>query len=684
MMQPSFLLTFLLLFSSQISSSNTTTTPLSTQQHSALTTGIQRALDSNAHPIALKLCQKSQTNHINGNILHKLLRNTRFMERFAKDMQNQAHPLSERLLLCLLSKQQEWPSEHLHAAREVVKISALTLSARLLTGMIQQGGYINQTYTFGPLCTLPRVFNVPRCVGTHVHRTVPTGYTVLHLLTSRWHVVPIPLRGRWFFQEAKQIEFTGWMSRAENNAKLHSRRIWGQVRDAKRKLEQLMTSTNQDQGKSFEIDLMQTIENSVRAIILDKILSIDWDNNKENWKQAAQSADVLTGFTPLHHLAWSGNTAGIEIFISRFPNVINFKDKIGRTALDVAIELERFAAIKILMALGGVKGGVPMVKQGVNVEVDVEVGVEMEVDVKVTVDVDVDVDSENTEITKISEKTATSNGGWDVILPVSTLPNIQHDICQVDVRTNITAKEFYNEYLLPGRPLLLRGYAKKWRISKDWTLQKLIKKYGDLEMKAQGIPYADLFGKDAQKDSGNVQLKKFIQLMLDGKTLTDQEDNELFIFQDPKLTHGEQNKKYNRMIKNIRGSYPVRPSFLFNNYTSVYPATQQFYVGPPGGGAPIHLHVDAWNACAYGKRQWFLFPPKRALYSKIPMRKWVRDYLPKLKTGKEPLQCTQKSGDVLYVPNMWGHGTMNIEASVGVAVEFESFLWNRAPLFVRM
>ena len=59
-----------------------------------------------------------------------------------------------------------------------VKISALTLSARLLTGMIQQGGYINQTYTFGPLCTLPRVFNVPRCVGTHVHRTVPTGYTV--------------------------------------------------------------------------------------------------------------------------------------------------------------------------------------------------------------------------------------------------------------------------------------------------------------------------------------------------------------------------------------------------------------------------------------------------------------------------------------------------------------------------
>ena len=75
----------------------------------------------------------------------------------------------------------------------------------------------------------------------------------------------------------------------------------------------------------LELNVLQVLNDALHRrqwkTALDKILSIDWDNNKENWKQAAQSADVLTGFTPLHHLAWSGNTAGIEIFISRFPNV---------------------------------------------------------------------------------------------------------------------------------------------------------------------------------------------------------------------------------------------------------------------------------------------------------------------------------------------------------------------------
>ena len=255
-------------------------------------------------------------------------------------------------------------------------------------------------------------------------------------------------------------------------------------------------------------------------------------------------------------------------------------------------------------------------------------------------------------------------------------------MCDVDVRTNITAEEFYTHYLLPGRPLLLRGFAKDWRISKEWTLNQLLQRYGTLECKAQGIPYADLFGKDAEKSAGKVKLRAYVEAMVAGNTMTDQDGNELFIFQDPKLTHGG-NREYNQMIARIRGSYPVRPLFLSNNKTSVYPATQQFYIGPPGGGAPIHLHVDAWNACAYGKRQWFLFPPQRALYSKIPMRRWVRDFLPKLKPSEQPLQCTQRSGDLLYVPMMWGHGTLNLQASVGVAVEFESFLWNRAPLFVQ-
>ena len=33
-------------------------------------------------------------------------------------------------------------------------------------------------------------------------------------------------------------------------------------------------------------------------------------------------------------------------------------------------------------------------------------------------------------------------------------------------------------------------------------------------------------------------------------------------------------------------------------------------------------------------------------------------------------ECIQEPGDVLYVPEMWAHGVVNIAESVGVAMEF--------------
>ena len=34
------------------------------------------------------------------------------------------------------------------------------------------------------------------------------------------------------------------------------------------------------------------------------------------------------------------------------------------------------------------------------------------------------------------------------------------------------------------------------------------------------------------------------------------------------------------------------------------------------------------------------------------------------------LECVQMPGDVVYVPKSWGHATLNLAPSVGVAVEF--------------
>ena len=127
--------------------------------------------------------------------------------------------------------------------------------------------------------------------------------------------------------------------------------------------------------------------------------------------------------------------------------------------------------------------------------------------------------------------------------------------------------------------------------------------------------------------------------------------------------------------------------------------SHQFFVGTPGTGglapifvintahflrmlvtgAPLHWHSDAWNACAHGQRRWFLFPPEIAIYTNIPFKQWWQEEYPKLSEERKPLECMQRGGDVLFVPNHYGHGTYSVQESVGVAVEFASWMGGSSP-----
>jgi hypothetical protein len=38
----------------------------------------------------------------------------------------------------------------------------------------------------------------------------------------------------------------------------------------------------------------------------------------------------------------------------------------------------------------------------------------------------------------------------------------------------------------------------------------------------------------------------------------------------------------------------------------------------------------------------------------------------------KPLECMQHAGDIMFVPQRFGHGTINVQESIGIAVEMES------------
>lgn len=72
-----------------------------------------------------------------------------------------------------------------------------------------------------------------------------------------------------------------------------------------------------------------------------------------------------------------------------------------------------------------------------------------------------------------------------------------------------------------------------------------------------------------------------------------------------------------------------------------------------------------------------MYPPVEAFYSTTPAQALFGS-LPDINTSTtaaQPVRITQRAGDVLYVPALWGHATLNTAQSIGVAHEFsvESF-----------
>ena len=114
-------------------------------------------------------------------------------------------------------------------------------------------------------------------------------------------------------------------------------------------------------------------------------------------------------------------------------------------------------------------------------------------------------------------------------------------------------------------------------------------------------------------------------------------------------------------------------------------ANVQFALGPAGSGAVMHYHQAAANFLAFGRKRWSLLEPDVALYSDIPARPWVEEYVDgpgctepdslcpsRASNGTRAnyhLQCTQHAGDLLILPFGYGPATLNLEASVGFAFE---------------
>jgi hypothetical protein len=207
-------------------------------------------------------------------------------------------------------------------------------------------------------------------------------------------------------------------------------------------------------------------------------------------------------------------------------------------------------------------------------------------------------------------------------------------------------------------PVLVRnGSAAQWSMLRH-TLShsQLVAKHGEQKVVVSAVPYHD-----GVAQSSSTTLGDYASRVKSGRAGAD------YLFES--LLPGALRTAVEDHLP-VQLTSVVAPDWLEGR-------SVQFTLGGAGSGAPPHYHKAAVNTLVYGRKRWWLSPPRDALYSNIPSSEWVRDGGPtRMRAhGRMLLECTQHAGDVLYLPNFWGHAVLNLEPSVAVASELPTPLW---------
>jgi hypothetical protein len=116
---------------------------------------------------------------------------------------------------------------------------------------------------------------------------------------------------------------------------------------------------------------------------------------------------------------------------------------------------------------------------------------------------------------------------------------------------------------------------------------------------------------------------------------------------------------------------------------------KQLALGPALSGSPPHFHPPAWNALLFGRKLWLLVPPADAVFvGDTPVLQWfLRELLPTLaanasvavdagattigvRGGSGVWIGVQNPGDLVFVPEFWGHAVLNLADSLAFAREW--------------
>lgn len=310
-----------------------------------------------------------------------------------------------------------------------------------------------------------------------------------------------------------------------------------------------------------------------------------------------------------------------------------------------------------------------------DVEVNVNVGLAGEQSITASI-----ADVTSASIVNKSEQSQRGNsytGGWstDQLRLPTAYSAPACDIMEVHATSLPSAEDFFARYINTATPVIFRGAAITLPHRAHLRKDVFLKKYGTAPATSASIPYSDTFGIKSVFST----LK---EVALTSSVVVNSSGTPMYAFMVP--TGAWKSK----MIRDLP------PPHVIASTKHNYSYELQFYLGGSGTGAPVHYHGHAINVLSYGVKDWIVYPPDYSFYSTIPALEYftsvlLRDNMTALDAliasntssnynshsaennlYSKGLRVRQYAGDILYIPSLWSHGTLNIQQSIGTAYEF--------------
>ena len=237
---------------------------------------------------------------------------------------------------------------------------------------------------------------------------------------------------------------------------------------------------------------------------------------------------------------------------------------------------------------------------------------------------------------------------------------------------DVSVEEFIERFERPCRPCVITDAMEGWAANGEWTYDKLRARFGRHKFKV---------GSDDDGYAVRLKFNHIHHYVNDPAHMRD--DSPLYIF-DGSFGDKEGSQP---LLKD----YDVPKYFKEDLFRHVgekrRPPYRWVVIGPPRSGSSVHvdpLATSAWNALISGHKRWALYPPNAGLTKPDLKPKgigldgesvtWFQRMYPKTR-GKEwtevrgfpkPMDCVQKPGEIMYVPDGWWHAVLNLDHTVAV------------------